>query len=129
MTQLSIGNFSFSIDTAQYQRLEQMHRYRWAKRDRLGAIPQREYQGKDAQTLTITGSLIGQPIQNLQALQAMAGDRNAKPQNVFMGGDDTGSTFLGTFVIDSISTTSRTFTGHTPMRIDFTITLSEAAKP
>lgn len=47
---MALGEFKFSVSTAQYQSLKTAHKWRWSKLDRIGRMPAKQFQGMDAST-------------------------------------------------------------------------------
>lgn len=51
---LSLGDFQFGVSTLEYQALKTSMSWRWAKKDRLGRAPGKQYQGRDATTKNLS---------------------------------------------------------------------------
>ena len=118
---MTLGDYRFSIDTAAYDELVRTTEYRWARQDRLGRPPARQYLGPGDDTIDLRGTVLtahrggtGQ----VDAMRAEAG--RGEPLRLVSG---TGAVF-GLWVILRIRETGRVFLeGGVPRRIDFELGL------
>ena len=135
--QMQVGPFRFDVAAGtEYSELRRHARRRWAARERFGQPPALEDLGRDAETLTVRGTIWVQSATDLTALAALktaAGlDAEADPPDplpVYLGGGPGASgVFLGQWVVTRLAETERTLRADgTPTRVDFTVTLREAA--
>ena len=118
---MTLGDYRFSIGTAAYDELARTTEYRWARQDRLGRPPARQYLGPGDDTIDLRGTVLtthrggtGQ----VDAMRAEAG--RGEPLRLVSG---TGTVF-GLWVILRIRETGRVFLeGGVPRRIDFELQL------
>ena len=54
---LSLGSFTFAVDSAAYDQLSLNAEYPWAKADRLGSTPQLQALGKEHRTVSVSGTV------------------------------------------------------------------------
>lgn len=98
---LSLGNFTFGVSSAAYDRLTQNAEYPWSKVDRMGGEPQLQAMGKEHRTVSISGVVF--PTYNnvgaeqIETLRSMAAQM--EPQ-ILVSGDGK---VLGKWCILSIS--------------------------
>jgi len=52
---MKLGSFKFSISTAVYQELSRVTEYRWAKAERFGKAPARQFTGLGDDTIDLSG--------------------------------------------------------------------------
>jgi hypothetical protein len=52
-TMMALGDFRFSVRTAEYQSLATSMSWRWAKKDRYGRKPGKQFHGPDSTTKTL----------------------------------------------------------------------------
>ena len=133
--QMQIGEFRFEIGAAEYQALTRIRARRWAQRERHGRPPALEDMGREAERITLTGTVWVSTSDDLAALDALgteagldAGD-DGKLLPVFMGGGGGRSgPFLGRWAVDRLEVEERAlrFDG-IPAEIGFTVSLIEAA--
>lgn len=120
------AEFFFSVSGTQYQTLTTSHGYRWAKRDRLGRKPARQFQGPDGDSKTLNITQYPQNKTDLTAfdrLKALAD--KGKPVRM-VGGTPSGGADLGLWVIEKIDRTDQYFTDNgIPLEIKGTLTLTE----
>ena len=121
-----IGSFTFSIDSAAFQQLERKTSYKWAKQERIGRNPALQFVGREAETITLQGTIyphfrggLGQMAQ----IRALAG--SGMPQDFAMCDSESG-TVMGRWVVESVRETRTVFFADgAPRKIDFSITLTE----
>lgn len=54
---MRLGDYSFSLDTAAYQQLMRVTRYRWAAQPRVGAHDALQFTGHGEDQITLTGRI------------------------------------------------------------------------
>ncbi|KAA0014440.1 phage tail protein [Billgrantia pellis] len=54
---MRLGEFSFSIDTAAYQQLMRVTRYRWSRQSRVGTHDALQFTGYGGDQITLTGKI------------------------------------------------------------------------
>lgn len=135
--QMQIGAFRFeaAIGAAEYGSLRRTRRRRWARRERHGHAPEMEDLGRDAEEIRLSGSVWVRGVADLVALDALrdaaglAGDLTAAPLGMYVGGArGVSGEYTGEWVVTELDTTDEHLRlDGTPARIDFQITLIEAA--
>ncbi|MCF1458078.1 MAG: phage tail protein [Shewanella sp.] len=108
---LALGEFKFGINSAQYQSLKTAQTWRWAKKDRYGRKPGRQYHGPESMVKTLDIVIYPQDKADLarfHQLRAMADQ--GKPLRLVAGGArwvDGGlvsaGADLGLWVIESLN--------------------------
>lgn len=84
---LALGDFQFGVKTAQYQSLKTSMSWRWAKKDRYGRKPGKQYHGPEASTKALEIAIYPQDKNDLahfQNIKAMAD--KGKPLRLVAGG-------------------------------------------
>lgn len=106
---LALGEFQFSIDTAQYQTLSTSYAWRWQKKDRVGKKPARQFHGPDASSKNLSIVIYPQSKADLLLIQKIAdlGD-SGLPQRL-VGGTPTGGADLGLWVLEKLDTSEEYF--------------------
>ncbi len=121
MVMMAVGPYRFSLSTAAYQQLERESSWRWASVDLLGARPQQQYIGPNADTVRMSGAIYPHfrgGLGQVDQMRAAAG--GGEPLTVV---DGTGRNW-GRWAIRSVRETQATFFSNgTPRRIDFEIEL------
>ena len=131
--QMQIGDFRFEAPGAEYAELTRRYQRRWAARERHGLPPALEDLGRDADSITLTGTVWVRRAADLDAFAGLrrdAGldpDGQAKPLAVFLGGGGNSSgDHIGLWVVEQVQVRERRlrFDG-IPARVDFTIRMRE----
>lgn len=133
--QMQIGSFAFQTQGPEYAALERRSARRWARRERAGRPPALDDLGRQADEITLRGTVVVQTARDLSALDALreagglAGDADAASLPVYLGGAPGSSgAFLGYFVVTRLRTTDRDLRFESiPTRIDFQVSLLEDA--
>lgn len=131
--QMQIGDFRFEAPGAEYGELTRRHQRRWAARERHGRPPALEDLGRDADSITLTGTVWVRRAADLDAFAGLrrdAGldpDGEARPLAVFLGGGDLSSgDHLGLWVVEQLQVRERQLRfGSIPSRVDFTLRMRE----
>lgn len=107
---MALGGFQFSMSTAQYQRLKTSMSWRWAKYDRHGRKPGKQFQGADSGVKTFDISIYPQSSRDLEIIDTIRaiGDEG-KPLRLIAGalkrfnGQTTGAGLdLGLWVMEKL---------------------------
>lgn len=130
--QIQVGEFRFEAP-AEYRELGRRRSRRWAARERHGLPPVLEDLGRDADTITLTGSVWVRTRRDLDAFAVLlrqaglAAGEDAEPLPVFMGGGDMSSgDYLGLWVVELLHTRDRDLRlENVPARIEFSCRLRE----
>ncbi len=131
---MALGDFQFSISTAQYQSLKTSMSWRWAKYDRYGRKPGKQFQGPDSTSKTLNIAIYPQRKSDLEQftqIEVMASQ--GEPLRLIAGalkklnGLTTGSGLdLGLWVIEKLDTDEAHFLDNgVPLEIKGTLTISE----
>lgn len=131
---MALGSFQFSINTIQYQSLKTSMAWRWAKMDRVGRIPARQFTGPDARSKSFEITHYPQDSDGLtrfDEIQAIADQ--GYPIRLVGGalrksnGQVSGSALdLGLWVIEKLTLTETQFLDNgIPLEIKGTIDISE----
>lgn len=84
---MSLGDFQFGVSTAEYQSLKTSMSWRWAKKDRYGRKPGKQYHGPDAITKTMEIVIYPQSKKDLTRFQQIKAMADAgKPLRLVAGG-------------------------------------------
>lgn len=84
---LSLGEFQFGVSTLEYQALKTSMSWRWAKKDRLGRVPGKQFQGRDATTKNLTIAIYPQSKADLGRFEEIKALGNAgEPLRLVAGG-------------------------------------------
>ncbi|MBI2235375.1 MAG: phage tail protein [Magnetospirillum sp.] len=119
---MALGDYRFSVATAAYQTLERQTEYRWAKQDRMGRAPARQFGGIDDDTISLAGVILPHYRGGLGQLNAMRAQAGAgKP---LMLVDGMGKVW-GKYCILKVREGQSQFLGNgAPLKIEFTIELA-----
>ena len=84
---LALGDFQFGVNNAQYQSLKTSMSWRWAKKDRYGRKPGKQYHGPEATTKTLEIAIYPQDKHDLARFQQIKaiGDKGL-PVRLVAGG-------------------------------------------
>lgn len=130
---MQIGSFAFQAQGPEYATLERRSARRWVRRERHGRPPALDDLGRQADEITLRGTVVVRTARDLAALDALreaaslAGDADAVSLPVYIGGGAGASgTYLGQFVVQRLRTTERDLRfSSIPTRIDFQVSLLE----
>lgn len=131
--QMQIGAFRFELPGPEYSELSRRYQRRWAARERHGAPPVLEDLGRDADAVTLTGTVWVRRAADIDAFAALrqdAGldpDGEAAPLAVFLGGGGGASgDYLGMWVVEQLHVRERQLRlDAIPSRVDFSVRLRE----
>ena len=119
---MKLGNFTFAISTAAYGELARTAEYRWARQDRIGRAPARQFIGPGDDTIELRGTIYTTYRGGLGQVDAMRAEAGRGEPLRLVGG--TGTVF-GLWVILRIRETGKTFLpGGAPRQIDFELSLA-----
>lgn len=118
---LKLGAYSFSIDSAAYERLTRVNTYRWQAQERLNRAPAYQYLGVGTTYLELTGTLYAQKPEDLQQLNLMRQQANqGKPLQLV---DGVGHVYGG-WCIQAIREENTVFTQEgAPLKTTFNLAL------
>ena len=118
---ISLGQFRFSIDTAAYDELSRTTEYRWARQDRLGRNPARQYVGPGDDTISLRGTVLTTYRGGTGQVEAMRAEGSkGEPLRLVSG---TGTVF-GLWAILRVTETGRAFLeGGLARQVEFEIEL------
>ncbi len=68
---MSLGGYTFSVKTTEFQELERKHSWRWVTHDRLFDIAASHYQGPNAGEITLNGVIYVESSKDLVQLANM----------------------------------------------------------
>ena len=107
---LALGDFFFSISTVQYQQLQRSKSWTWAKKNRLGRKPAKQFHGPDSDTITLNIAHFPENKAGLLMFSRLAalGDQG-KPHRL-VGSNALGGSDLGLWCIESLEETDTEFT-------------------
>lgn len=84
---MSLGDFQFGVSTTEYQGLKTSMSWRWAKKDRYGRKPGKQYHGPDAASKTLDITIYPQNKRDLIRFQQIRNMADAgKPLRLVSGG-------------------------------------------
>ena len=119
---MALGDYRFSVDTAAYGELVRATEYRWARQDRLGRPPARQYLGPGDDTITLKGIVYPTHRGGLGQVDALREEAGKGEPLRLVGG--TGIVF-GLWVILRIRETAQAFlAGGAARRQEFEIDLA-----
>jgi hypothetical protein len=78
---LRLGEYSFSLDTAAYERLERAVQYTWPSQPRIGQRPGRQFTGIGEESIDLPGVIYPQfrgTLNEMKTLRAMAEEGEPK---------------------------------------------------
>ena len=135
--QMQIGPFRFDIAAGtEYTELRRHARRRWLARERVGQPPALEDLGRDAETITVRGTVWIRTATDLTALAALKAAAGLDPEGAppaplpayLGGGPGASGVFLGPWAVTRLAETERALRADgAPTRVDFTVTLQEAS--
>ena len=119
---LALGGYRFSLDTAAYQALERTTAWRWARQERLGRRPARQFVGPGDETIALDGVIYPHYRGGLGQLDALREEAGAgRPLRLVTG---TG-VVLGLWVVERVEETQRLFLADgRPRNISFRLGLT-----
>ena len=124
-TLMRLGDFGFSIDTAAFQKLQEVHRWRWEPVSRIGHKPIQHDLGPDAAQIRMQG--VTHPywrggVGQLDRLKAIGDERRAVLLVDALG------IIWGRFVVERLEIEHSVFAAApTAMKKAFTLVLKEQA--
>ncbi len=120
-----LGDVSFVTGVSDYQQIARTHTNRWVQQNRLGRTPAMQYVGADAETVSITGTVIPEYAGKhdlLKDLRALADTGTAQPLYVHWR---TGE-YVGLWCITSVQETQsgQRFKDGLPATVSYSIALT-----
>ena len=123
---LALGDFFFSISTVQYQQLQRSKSWTWAKKNRLGRKPAKQFQGPDSDTITLNIAHFPENKAGLLMFSRLAALADQGKPHRLVGSNALGGSDLGLWCIESLEETDTEFTeGGIPLVIKGTLKISE----
>lgn len=114
---MALGDFQFGISTVQYQSLKTSMSWRWAKKDRYGRKPSKQFHGADADTKSLEISIYPEDKTDLlrfRQIKAIADQ--GKPLRLVAGGSSwvndalvSSGSDLGLWVIEKLDVNESMF--------------------
>ncbi len=84
---MALGSFQFGVQTTEYQSLKTAHSWRWAKKDRFGRKPSKQFHGADASSKSFSITIIPQNSDDLTRFGQLKDLADAgKPVRLISGG-------------------------------------------
>ena len=126
-TQLMLGAFPFSLATTEYQQLKRTLAWRWPSHPRLNRPPALQYQGPEAITLALNGTIHVTDAEDLTLPEAMQREADrGEPLPLIVGNGRYQASYGGLWVITELAFQERDLLGDgTPLTIAFSITLKQ----
>lgn len=122
---MTIGEFGFSIDTAQYQQLQEDFSWRFDRTPLFNARPATQYLGVGDEKKTLSGVIWGGTWGKFSSLETLKSIANSGEAHSLIDG---AGNVLGEYIIPSMSKTSTYFfQDGTARKADFTIELERVA--
>ncbi len=123
---LALGDFFFSISTVQYQQLQRSKSWTWAKKNRLGRKPAKQFHGPDSDTITLNIAHFPENKAGLLMFSRLAALADQGKPHRLVGSNALGGSDLGLWCIESLEETDTEFTeGGIPLVIKGTLKISE----
>ena len=121
-----LGNFQFGMDTAAFNELKRASSFRWESKNRIGRRPAMQNTGRDADTISLSGTIYPHwrgGLGQMAALRAMAASGKAQP---LVYAFENAGQYCGLWCITSIDETRTVlFDNGGPRKIEFSLTLRE----
>lgn len=131
---MALGGFQFSVSTTQYQNLKTSKSWRWAKYDRYGRKPGKQFQGADSDSKTFDITIYPQNAADLAIIDRLTAIGNdGTPLRLIAGalrrvnGIALGSGLdLGLWVMEKLDINENAFIDNgIALEIKATLTISE----
>lgn len=123
---LALGDFFFSISTVQYQQLQRSKSWTWAKKNRLGRKPAKQFHGPDSDTITLNIAHFPENKAGLLMFSRLAALGDLGKPHRLVGSNALGGSDLGLWCIESLEETDTEFTEDgIPLVIKGTLKISE----
>ncbi|PMP51679.1 hypothetical protein BCS83_02345 [Vibrio splendidus] len=123
---LALGDFFFSISTVQYQQLQRSKSWTWAKKNRLGRKPAKQFHGPDSDTITLNIAHFPENKAGLLMFSRLAALADQGKPHRLVGSNALGGSDLGLWCIESLEETDTEFTEDgIPLVIKGTLKISE----
>lgn len=124
--QMIIGDYPFSLSTAEYNGVRRTIEYRWLQRDRLNRKPSLQFQGEGLKEVEFSGDIHVQTLDHLEQPQKMeAIASQGKALNLLASHDTLKADYLGQWVITRLEFAESDLTVGTPETISFTMSIKE----
>lgn len=123
---MALGDYVFSVDTAEFQELARKHSWRWVTHERLLANGASHYQGPNTGEITINGTIYVETNEQLHQLSNMKaeGDKGLPLELSISSG--RGGSSLGQWCMLELNETQTHFLPDgTPTKFTFTMRLQE----
>lgn len=120
---MALGEYRFGLSTAAFADLQRTSEYRWAKQERMGRKPARQYTGPDGDTISLSGVIYPHyrgGLGQINAMRAQAG--KGKPLLLV---DGLGRVW-GKFCLVKVQEGQTRFLSNgVPLKMDFNLSLEE----
>ena len=122
---MKLGNFTFQLNTAAYQKLSRRSQYNWQKFKRLNNKPAQQFLGHNADQMIIDGVIYPTFKGGLRQVQVMREEASKGTDHLLVSGLGE---VMGQWIIISIDETHEVFTKQgAPLKITFKMTIEEYA--
>ncbi|WGV98816.1 phage tail protein [Vibrio sp. YMD68] len=123
---LQLGDFPFSVSTAQYQQLVRRTQFRWGKRQRHMLKSTAQFLGAEADSITLNGTFYPKVTADLNLMPTLREQgKDGKPFLLVSGNQKYGQ-FHGSWFLETLEETNTYFLRDgTPRKIEFNLSISE----
>lgn len=125
--QMMLGDFPFTLATAEYDKLSRSLSWRWAEHERHNRKSAMQFMGAVSEDRTYRGTLHIEKGQDLSLPDAMKAEADkGEPLILLSSNDISTADYMGQWVIRELTFDESDVLGDgTPLTIDFTIKLKE----
>lgn len=120
---MALGDYRFSLSTAAYKDLERTSEWRWAKQERMGRKPARQFNGPDGDSLTLTGTIYPHFRGGLGQINAMRKEADKGKPLILV--DGTGKVWGKWCIVKAHERQSQFLPNGVPLKMDFDLSLEE----
>ena len=123
---LALGEYQFSVDSAEYQELERNHSWRWVTFARVNQKSANQFQGSNTSEITLNGTIYGETSADVQQLDKMKaeGDKG-EPLRLVSGSSALGRDWGLWCMMELQEKQKHLLPNGTPLKQEFTIRLIE----
>lgn len=123
---LSLGGYNFSVDTSEYQELQQKHSWRWASRERKEGTEALHFEGPNASEVTLNGTIYVEQGSDLNQLADMKSQGDSGAPLPLISGSQSSGRLLGNWCMLELNETQTYFLPDgTPTKFTFSIRLQQ----
>ena len=123
---LALGEYQFSVNSAEYQELERKHAWRWVSHQRVNQKAAQQFQGPDSSEISLKGTIYVETSEDVKQLDKMKAEGDKGEALRLVSGSAALGRDWGLWCLMNLSEVHRhLLPDGTPLKITFSLRLIE----